>query len=748
MYWSRTGNLSDLLLWLLLTVLWWLGGLLISAFTFRQPRREQLFTGLSIGLLLFILFSNLWGMALPIASAFWAASLSVLVFGGLSAVVARPNIAAALPSRPRLWKFISENWLSGLSFVLLFGLFTLFNRGLALFDDYSNLPLVSSLAASGLPPYFFMDSQIVLDYHYGLHLFAASLVRIGGFFPWSAFDTTRSLTIVLTLLLGSAWFRRLTRQPMLIAAGMLLLCFGTGARWLWLFAPASVTQAASTHIQMWGSALESASDFAGAISQPWKIGGSGPFPFPFAFSNGIFRPLTLALGGNGAIPQLTILLLLLTVNRLAEPLTTSTPNNKTTAWRSHLLASLTIGLLLASLALVADHLLLMLWAGAAVVGLLLITKHLWRLRNRRHRAQTDPSSGQPWLLRGSLLTAICVWLPGLLLAPVMGGVISGMVRHGWTQLAPEADITNAATIGFTGSGLRWPPAIVSAHLGELSLTDPFTLLAALTEMGPVLLLAPWLLGLSLLALWKHSRLQPRQLMFATLNFAALSGLIGPMVFTLNTADRDMSRLTGEALYIWMVLGFSMLLVSGLFISRPDPGRTTRIGWLQRSVALGYVIVVWGGIALLPTQWIAMARPQLTFFVEDVDALYARRYWNQLEPEAMVMGFSYPSRHITVFGRSMGHAFKTYGIPYPEFAALLADPDPISLARAGYLYLYAEKREWQDLTPQQRKAFDHPCVKRLPKPAPGASENRLFFDLRLCADENRTMQQTPWRTSSW
>lgn len=742
MYWSRTGSVLDLLLWLLLSGLWWAGGWLLSSYLFNQKPRERLFSGMAIGLFLFILFSNLLGRLLPLPAAFWLAGGLVLLAGLAVAIPAWKKSPSSLAGG-RSWLAAAHLWPQVLGFTGMFLLFSLINRGLALFDDYTNLPLVSTLAVGKLPPYFFMDADLTLDYHYGLHLFAASLVRIGGFFPWSAFDVARTLTIVLSLMLGVLWFQRLTRRTALVLGGALLILFGTGTRWLWLFAPNALLQAASKPMQLWGSALQSGETFALALTQPWNIGGSGPFPFPFAFTNGIFRSLSMALGGNGAMPQLTFLLLLLTIGLTPRRLA---PRQGGVALAAHLLN----GLLLASLALTADHLFVMLYGGFFLAGLAVFGMALFRRQG----------SALSLSLRRVAPGLAAFLLPGIVLAPVMGGVLTGMTQRWFTRLSGEV-----ATIGFTGAALRWPPAFVSAHLGDLLLSQPLEVLVALAEMGPVLLLAPLSLWLAVRSLRKLSggfrddhfnpgeapdRLsivagQIRRLALASLSLAALVGFIAPLFITLDTADRDMSRLAGEAMFIWMVLGSSYLVAGGLFrqTDRPDvqlpPGAggsshtvSSRVVGVGRWVAiLGFVATILGGIAMFPAQLIAIARPQPTFFVQETDALYSQAYWDCLEPEALVMGFSYPSRTVTIFGRSMGHAYKTYGMPYPEFAALLANPDPVSLAKAGYLYLYAEKREWQDLTPEQRQAFDNPCVRRIPKLFLTMNDSRLFFDLRDC-----------------
>ena len=109
-----------------------------------------------------------------------------------------------------------------------------------------------------------------------LHLLAASLVRIGGFFPWSAADLYKSLSMVLTLVLGLLWYRRTLpggagrRAWTLVAVGLFLL-FAGGARWLLLLLPESLLTSIGQRVELVGSAMQTAPSLYQALLGPWRV---------------------------------------------------------------------------------------------------------------------------------------------------------------------------------------------------------------------------------------------------------------------------------------------------------------------------------------------------------------------------------------------------------------------------------------------------------------------------------------------
>ena len=125
---------------------------------FRLRRGESLVAAYASGLLLFIVFANLLGQLLPLDAAFWIAAASILVLG----LSARQTIDSTL------WKKEIKAWPQILTLAGLTALFATINHGLAIFDDYHNLPLVSVIALGDLPPHFYLNPEQRLAYHYGL----------------------------------------------------------------------------------------------------------------------------------------------------------------------------------------------------------------------------------------------------------------------------------------------------------------------------------------------------------------------------------------------------------------------------------------------------------------------------------------------------------------------------------------------------------------------------------------------------
>ena len=668
MYWSRTGSYFDLLAWLLISLMSWAGGWLICAHLFRLRKREQMFVGIASGLLFFALFSNLLAQVLPLVPAYWVAA--GLIFGaglGISLRTGRPfrDLFAGV-----------FNWKQIALFVGFLCLFSAINRGLALFDDYFNLPLVSIVATGDVPPHFYLNPAQPLPYHYGLHLLAGSLVRIGGFFPWSALDISKTLAISLTVALGVLWFRRwMGWKAALLFSGLLIL-FAGGSRWLLLFLPEAILQRMSADVQLIGSGFQDVTDLVSAMTGPWNTQGDGPVPFPFAFMNGIYRPLLMAMGSGGAMPSAGLFLLLLLARSRWKPL-----------------QGLVYGLVITALALFSETLFSLAWGGIAlamVIG--------W-LASRSARQALD------W---------IWVLIPGALLAPVMGGVLTSPFQRLVGDALGSADQAMATIPAIT---LRWPPAILSAHLGELLLTKPAHLLIALAEIGPVLFLAP----LAIRATYGYIR--SRKMLLAGLSIMAAVTFFIPLFIQFTERDRDIVRISSSALDIWLILSVPYLWTA---LRRGGEGAKAAVGAF-------YGIVILGGIALFSIQLISIAQTQPSYYIQDVDAMMSRDYWNDLAPGVWILDPVYPYRPAALFGRTTGPAFQNVYIPLPEFRSLVLNLNPIEISDAGYSYIYLDKKTWQDLSPQQRGYFQENCARLVAEKRNDLEDFRRLYEITGCRD---------------
>ena len=654
----------------LLCLGWAVGGWLLATHLFRLHRGERLLAGVGTGWLLYVAAANLLAHWLPPTPAFWLASALVLVAG----------VAAAWRSAVRPWLDWRDRsgWLQLAAVLVLTMLFYSMLRGLAIFDDYVHLPLVSILAAGDVPPHFYVDPSVYFTYHYALDLFAAVAVRIGRFYPWSAWDLARALAIALTLGLGWLFVRRLVRSSLAAALGAFLIAFGGGARWLLLFLPLSLLNRISGSITLINTGADTAGDLIKALTGPWIIEGGGPLPFPFAYHNGIFVPAFFILGSSGCFPFVVILLmLLLTTRAVVSPA-----------------AAVVMGVIFATLALSAEHMFIPLWGGLALALLIYLARN--RLR---------PSG----LFRARFWQWAGVLGLGGLLAAFQGGYLTEAGRSLFSNLQGAAAPQSNNFYLFT---VRWPPALPSAHFGDLSILNPRQLAALLAELGPVLLLAP------LVAWFTWRCIRRDDWLKAGLGFASLVSFIFPIFFQYGI-DRQSNRLTASALWIWLLLGFPLLALAY---------RRGRLA-LRVLLGMGYTITAFGGIVILAVMMIAIPAPQNSYFISTEDMVMTRRYWDRLEPGAQVLD-NFPERAVTIFGRASRARPHIYDA-FPDYQALAANPDPVAAAQAGYSYIYMTNQWWSGLTLDQKSAFDNPCVHMIVTGEKDFDRLRWLFDIRGC-----------------
>jgi hypothetical protein len=675
MYWSRTGSTIEIVLFLLQCLTWTIGGWLWVTHAFQLRSTERLLAGLAAGLLMFITASNLLAHFLLLPAAFWAAALLVLLSGigiGRSSRNRHPG---------RLWLDRADlrAWPQLAALLSLTLLFTSIGRGLAIFDEDVHIPLVSVMAAGDIPPHFYLDPSRWLAYHYGLHVFAAALVRLAGFFPWSAWDLSKALAIALTLTLAWSWILRQTRSLMAAYLGAGLVVLGGGARWLLLVAPPSVLLWISNGVQLTNTAAGSGPDLFTVLSRPWLIEGSGPFPFPFAYHSGIFVPVVFALGSSGAMLYFTVILMLLLVNR--RHLST--------------VSILPLSLVFSSLALSGEHLFVFLWAGLALAGLFHL---IWR---RAQRRAIDWTALIPWVVVLAASAVLCV---------VQGGFITEAVRSllGSLQgINPQVGEYNYFTFA-----PRWPPALDTAHFGALSLLDPRQFLVLLTELGPVLLLAP----LATWVAWRELRRQHG--LAAGLGLAALASFVVPLFFQYGV-ERSGTRLPATALWLWLLLAIPPLWRA---LASKGPLRPVLAG-------LGYFTACFGGLVIFAVQLLAIPYPQLTYYIDARDAALGRELWNRLPQNAQVYDVI-PFRSVALFGRP-ARTNQDFYHSWPDYLALAADPDPVTIRQAGFSYVYVERKWWEQLRPRVQRRFEAACVQRAAEVNPGDGDFRWLLDIRAC-----------------
>ncbi len=639
-------TLLDFALLVLWALLWIVGGCLLTAGLFRLRRSEVAMVGLGIGLVVETWLANVLARMIPVVIAFWFAALLTLM-GGLIAIVVlkRKNIKMD-------FSFSLDQWLILLFLTILF---ISIGRGLALFDDYQNLPTISLMATGDIPPHFALDPHFSFNYHYLLLLFAAQFMRLGNMFSWTALDASRGLIIALPLMLAWLWVYRMTRNRIASVLTSVMLMFAGGARWLLLLLPQPILQLISNQITLIGSADVTAPDLVRAMLSNWKIDGDGPIPFPFAFHSGIFQSYVMnGYTGISGMAFIIVLLLLLTAQR----------------WRNPFAGVITF-ILISSLALANE-------VAFGLIGLgFVFAVIVWMISHRS------------WKLPFSLMRWIAVLVPVGLTAMIQGGMFTEIVRARFTSGPRSGGSYFDAT-----PNLVWPPSVISAHFGALSLFNPAQLIVALTEIGPIILVLP------LVVIWGWKTL-------CTQNWyeAALIGTFAWSVPSLFVAFKGPLYTATPRLLDGLLFACTLYAVPLLWIwARKKSER------MRAALVMSGLITIFAGLMLFGIQLISIQKPVSTTFISDLDAKVEDKYWNKLKPGSWVLDPS-PYQGPTIFGRATDLSVTWYALK-PEWQALIANPDPHQIHAQGYDYFYFGIDYWNQLTPPQQAALQQPCVKKL------------------------------------
>jgi hypothetical protein len=534
------------------------------------------------------------------------------------------------------------------------------------------------MAAGDVPPHFALNPSLSFGYHYLLLLFAAELMRLGSMFPWTALDLARGLSLALPLVLADMWGYRLARSRFaaFLTAGM--MAFAGGARWLLLLLPPQWMDRISGEITLIGSAASSAPNLAEAMISSWKIDGAGPMPFPFAFYSGVNQPYVMNYTGIAGSAIMIIFLLLLTADR----------------WR-HWSAMAITSALLAALAIANEILFLLIGMG------LLVGTLAWRAFGRKQGATQSPG----------------IWLAAMAGAAAIAMVQGGLLTE--IALASVGQRAGASSYFNTTPGLVWPPAIVSAHLGSLSLANPAQLVAALLEIGPVVIITP----LALAAGWRAVR---RRKWFEA---SVLAGCLGVFIAAFVVFKGPLYTAAPRLMGGWfLVSAVYFVPLAWLWLRR------RKDAWRIGVAATGLVSCL-GGVVLFGTQLAAIQKPTYATFITPMDAKMSQEYWNELDPGAMVFD-PVVFRAPTVLGR-FTNSSPTWYSRSAQWQGLLAESEPIKIRSAGFAYVYLDSDYWEGLSPAQQAAFGDPCVDQIAQvdgihgETDYTKDFRRLLDIRAC-----------------
>ncbi|HJR79395.1 MAG TPA: hypothetical protein VJ821_04930 [Anaerolineales bacterium] len=649
---------------LLLFLLWGVGGWLMTLRWFDLEPHERGFLGFGIGLVVANWLGNFTARFAPMSIAFWISALLTLALGLISAW---PWTRDLFPQR------LQMRWSMWLAFIGAVMVFTWIGRGLGMLDDFQNLPLSSLMATGDIPPHFPGSPDTHFGYHYFLILLSVQFMRVASAAPWTALDLARGLTLALSMVLAGLLAWRLTRNQAIAWISAIFFAFAGGTRWLLLLLPGTILNRISDGLTLIGSGRATADNLVEALSRFWVVEGSGPIGFPFAFVNGVNAPALLTHNGYGLLPAVIMLLLLLLGARVRT-------------WQ----AGIPLTILLASLALANEVDFVILYLGVVLVAI------LWGIQNKTIR---PPRSARFWIA--------VVFLAGIF-AMLQGGLATEVIYQRFFPSTLQSD--SYFEVGFSVV----PPAVISSHLGKLSVFHPLQLLAALLEMGPLILALP------LVLLWGYKAIREEKWIEAALVASAIPSLLSIFVeYAGNAGITATTRLLSNLFFVCRALAVPLVW---LWLQN-------KTEWMRGIVYTLGAAALLGGILLFAIELIAIPRPVYGEFISDMDARFYEEYWDRLSPpDAWVLDPS-SSRAPTVFGRQ-ANSIIHWGVHQPEYLALLQNPDPYQLNAAGYSYVYADKDYWKINAVQ----LEQPCVHVL-KTVEGAklSHGELIPDFRRLAD---------------
>jgi hypothetical protein len=580
------------------------------------------------------------------------------------------GLALAWPLNRELLETLPGNWKHWLVFIIIAYVLTLVGRGLAIYDDYHSLASISLMATGDVPPHFPLDPDISYGYHYFLLMFCTQFVQMTRALPWTSIDLARGITLALTLLLGGLWTRRLTGSRWAGFTAVLFLFFAAGMRWILLLIPRSLLDLISSHITFYGAAISDAGgSIANLLVKTRGLEGAGVFEQPYFLLNGLDNPFVLALGNYGTMPVLLILLLLLLADHRSN-------------WRGTIITAI----LVASLALANEVTFAFLYAGLVIAFL------IWIIRNRREKPFK-----KVW---PEIITFTAAGLAAIL----QGGMFTSIL---YNRLTP------GASMAFDISFKFGVPSFFNAHFGSLSLFNPAHWILILADSGPMLLLLP------VLIVWGVRAARRQEWMAAGIALSALVGLLATtLTYTGNVATTATTRFTSHLLTMCKL--FAIVLVWNWAAKRSEVIK-------QGLVGLGLAASL-AGMAIFALQIASAQTPQYSYFLTRLDGSMYEKYWNKLEPDALVFDFENPSRAITVLGRFSSLSRYWDYRDTERWDELIRSPDPYSLRAAGFSYVYLGEDDLAEL--DETALMQSACVKEVDK----VQDNypfRSLLDIRNC-----------------
>jgi hypothetical protein len=396
-------------------------------------------------------------------------------------------------------------------------------------------------------------------------------------------------------------------------------------------------------------------------------------------------------GYGSSMVMLILLLVLLASSQISSG--TSTPEKREGGRGYRWAAQVVMVVLLAALALANEVTFTFLCLGMVFAVL------IWGIKNRSLR------------LPASLWNWAPAFIIGGLLAIAQGGVFTGVIVGAIGRLTgSKADAL------YQVSFVLNLPAVLSAHLGTLSLLNPIQWFVILGETGLVVFALPWAIKYGFQLVGDEKWLE------AAWALSIIPSLLTVFLeYTGNAGPTALSRMTAHFLLVLKIYAVPLLWLWAC--ERSEKVKTALLGW-------GLAACL-SGLALFSLQIAAMPNPVSAEFLSNLDAKMYAKHWGTLDTSALVFDTSV-IRATTVLGLHTLSATNN-GAPYgpptdPTFVALAVDPDPYRFNAAGFRYIYFDLQYWR----KYGTRFESPCVTTIDEMQETAADGKVS-DLRRLVD---------------
>lgn len=664
---TRVLEIIPFLIWILI---WFFGGYLIVINSFKVSKEETSIIGFGVGLIIQVWFANWLGQLFSPVLAFWLAAVITIILGFAFLIISK--------EKSQFWKSFVIPLRYWIPLIIIFVIFFMIGSGLAIFDDYQNLPVTSYIATGAIPPKFVLNPDMSFDYHYLMLLNAAQWMRIANLFPWTALDLNRALFLSLSIILVAIFGYRLTKNRIGGWISAFFFTFAGGMRWLLLFFPPEILENISSHIKMIGSGSVTAEALSEAMIRNWAIEGRGPIEFPFAFGNGFHSIPAFNHDGTGMMGAVIALLIILLFER-----------------GKNLYGKIVMTMLLSAMALIDE-----IWFVFFITAFI-----LFFIFNHFHKKKVPTK--ESWID-----FALIIILP-VTFSALQGGVLTGVFNGLIGRLIGNevAVTTQYYSLDFP---IRWPPAIISAHLGVLSLVNWAQLIVAICEVGPVFLVVPLFITFGIRSF------RAKQYIYSILTIGVLLSLL--MIFVEYQGTAGISASKRLVLFAFDLLILFTIPLLWIWLKR----KKNQIKILVSGIA---IITMIGGLIYFFITTIAIQKPVLSYYIDLMDASVQNIYWNKLDEDAMVFDFD-PSRSVTIFARPIKSNQSWYKV-LPEYNQLKSDPDPYQLNEAGYTHFYLAMSGYNQLLQRSRNQLADPCIEMVYEKEDWKGDFRWLMDISAC-----------------